>query len=367
MQKCRKYEYDFMRLLLLCLVVLGHSCYNSLFYGVGGVDYTGLFISGEYTYHSLWTKVWFIHDLIYSFHMPAFFALSGSVYYITKQRYSGINELIAVKAKKLLCPFLFCAVFYTIPVKLFGGFYVTENIGAALNGILFASGDAGHLWFLAALFWNFVIIRCLEIKFNAENRNEYMIPLISVILYILLYDKAVKIPYLDLRYFGYFSMGYLFAAVKEKGKRISDRTVFLSIIFFIPACRILPINSEILSLAGVFFTYVIGYAFERKAGKAVKVRLVKLLKYSFPIYLFHDPVNILVLKWIDYFRMYDLYESAAGILLLVAVRTVIPAAASVLLWKALSAAAAGRRTGTEEKPEEDKQRDERKRKHEDGF
>ncbi len=36
MQKCRKYEYDFMRLLLLCLVVLGHSCYNSLFYGVGG-------------------------------------------------------------------------------------------------------------------------------------------------------------------------------------------------------------------------------------------------------------------------------------------------------------------------------------------
>lgn len=36
MQKCRKYEYDFMRLLLLCLVVLGHSCYNSLFYGMGG-------------------------------------------------------------------------------------------------------------------------------------------------------------------------------------------------------------------------------------------------------------------------------------------------------------------------------------------
>ncbi len=97
-----------------------------------------------------------------------------------------------------------------------------------------------------------------------------------------------------------------------------------------------------------------------------KPALVKLLKYSFPIYLFHDPVNILVLKWMDYFRMYDLYESAAGILLLVAVRTVIPAAASVLLWKALSAAAAGRRTGTEEKPEEDKQRDERKRKHEDG-
>lgn len=37
-------EYDVMRFILVVLVVYGHSYYNVLFYGVGGIDYSAVFI-----------------------------------------------------------------------------------------------------------------------------------------------------------------------------------------------------------------------------------------------------------------------------------------------------------------------------------
>ena len=129
---------------------------------VWGVNYSFPFTSGKYIYHSLWNIIWKGQEVLYSFHMPAFFALSGALYFLTHKNYLDINQFLSVKAKRLLLPFILCAFFYMMPLKLLAGFYSLENIGAALNGMLFATGDAGHLWFLPTLFLNFVVVKVLE-------------------------------------------------------------------------------------------------------------------------------------------------------------------------------------------------------------
>ena len=98
-------------------------------------------------------------EWIYSFHMPAYFCLSGAVFSmeLKKNRYSSVSKLIREKAKRLLIPLLFVWLVWNIPIKMLAGYYdgLAHPLMMAVIQIIFP--NAVYLWFLEALFFCFVI------------------------------------------------------------------------------------------------------------------------------------------------------------------------------------------------------------------
>lgn len=123
-EKKRLVWADSLKGLLIILVVLGHAIQNTL-----GVDCDN-------------NHIW---NAIYSFHMPAFMAISGYLAYRPNSQWGGQN-LISVlyrRFRQLIVPF----VIWTLLLLLVGGKFTSENIGFYL-----LYPDKG-LWFLWVLFF----------------------------------------------------------------------------------------------------------------------------------------------------------------------------------------------------------------------
>ena len=103
-------------------------------------------------------------DLLYFFHVPVFFVVSGYNY-----RFRNFRLEIAVNCKRLLKPFAFVG-FILLVVSLFKDLYKESDFNvffATLQGLLWGSGFSYHfsflplpkaesigpLWFLWAMFW----------------------------------------------------------------------------------------------------------------------------------------------------------------------------------------------------------------------
>lgn len=150
-------EYNLMKVIATVLVVVGHSLYISF----GGVNYS--FVLGEILKSRVGQIMEIIAGIIYIFHMPLFFAVSGAVYYVQKNyyhNYNNLDEIILKKTKRLLIPYILSGILYVIPIKVISRYYAINYVHKAvfyemLNGI-------GHLWFLIALFWFFIIFYVLD-------------------------------------------------------------------------------------------------------------------------------------------------------------------------------------------------------------
>lgn len=88
------------------------------------------------------SKIDFGHYMIYMFHMPLFFFVSG---YLHKER--KIKSLLLMKANSLIKPYI---VFYTI-CKIIDYLFEGSNMVHKID-IFYPNGSAGSLWFLLALF-----------------------------------------------------------------------------------------------------------------------------------------------------------------------------------------------------------------------
>ena len=137
--------WGIMKSLAILLVVLGHV---TRMYTPQGLLHIGVYPS----------LIQYITSFIYSFHMPAFFAVSGAVYYINKVekgKYSNQTYFILNKVKRLLVPYAFFAILWVFPTMWIMGYvdnpfnYFFESYVLGLN--------TRHLWFLIVLFEIFII------------------------------------------------------------------------------------------------------------------------------------------------------------------------------------------------------------------
>lgn len=154
---------DIVRGLLMLFVVLGHC----------GAPFT---------------------NVIYSFHVPAFFILSGLLYKRRVTDLKSFKEVLIKRLKRLYLPYLSYTLFFTLTYNLFinANLYVTdfalcsypdiphttvfsnvslgELIGKALRSFFFSGGTqlCGALWFLRVLFIASIIIdaECLILRNN---------------------------------------------------------------------------------------------------------------------------------------------------------------------------------------------------------
>ena len=125
----------------IVLVVMGHRPYNGL-----------------------------VQSIIYSFHMPLFFLISG---YLYNDKYNNLFEYVKKSAKTILLPYLYACVFYIIVYYVIGRHCGEDandyrEFNYALYAIIYGNYKAlffnGVLWFLPCLFINNILL-CIILKY----------------------------------------------------------------------------------------------------------------------------------------------------------------------------------------------------------
>lgn len=137
--------YALLKALIVPLVVLGHF---TVMYTASGAFHP---VTGSRLLASVCTY-------IYSFHMPAFFLLSGCVYgfAILAGKYRAPGHFLLKKTKRLLIPYFVFGLLLVVPVVYFCKVETLSVPQAALKNIFLAS-QPRHLWYVMTLFEIFVL------------------------------------------------------------------------------------------------------------------------------------------------------------------------------------------------------------------
>lgn len=178
---------DSLKGLLIILVVLGHAIQRTL----------GIACETNH----LW-------NMIYSFHMPAFMAVSGYLAYRTN-RGGQILPLIIRRFKQLVVPFFL----WTLVLLFVNGRFCIE---ALVNAILYPDGGLWFLWVLFIINVLFVLGDALSVKFKIKQ--EIMIGAVGLLLATLMVFLEIRLLGFQFisYYFIWYSVGYFLHKHQEK-------------------------------------------------------------------------------------------------------------------------------------------------------
>lgn len=279
--------YDLLKTVAILLVVIGHVT----------------ILYGSSIYPQLQPSVVLseITTIIYSFHMPLFMAISGSIFQLGREKgkYEEFIYFFTSKTKRLIVPYMFIGTVILIPtIKILG--YTNSSYHTCLTDFLLSRGDCiYHLWYLPALFWIFMIAFLICKVGKLDTRKSKLIVLIVSIILPCLYNIIVGKNVNDIFglyqafwYLPYFFMGMFLN--REQNRRCLFASVTLLVLFigvlkyqsihFVDA-----ISLRVYPCCLIFIIYYIARnSFPRV--QQFKCNTPLLLKYSYPIYLFHLPV-----------------------------------------------------------------------------
>lgn len=178
---------DSLKGILILLVVLGHI-----------VQYT---YADDYCDNHLWRY-------IYSFHMPAFMAISGWCTFRPQTQSRGLGNSILRRSRQLLVPYLV----WSLVKFAFNGEHTIEILLYA-----FTFPDT-YFWFLWILFGIFALFRSMQSLANRLRCNDMLI--IAATTFALLammagtHSNAYGFPLLAYHFF-YFTFGYALHRYKD--------------------------------------------------------------------------------------------------------------------------------------------------------
>lgn len=228
----RNLTIDLLKGFLIYLVVLGHT--------ISGNYMNGLSLNFEES----------LRYIVYLFHMPLFFFLSGylikieklnKVYLFKKIKYIGIVFLIS--------SLIYLIVFSSISIKSIA---------------LLITSPYNHLWFLEVLMLYFIVI-CL-----LKNVNYKKVLLLSIVLAILgtgfrdfgttIFNQLGYKPiFRGIEYFVYFYIGYALQnnLINSKLYQFNKNIIFLFFILFI-SFTIINLKINLLSI-DFYLSYSLGF------------------------------------------------------------------------------------------------------------
>ena len=199
----RQEDKDILRIILVALVVIGHGTYYNITTKFGGINY-GTMMSDASISDTMFHKITSIlTNFIYTFHMPAFIALSGSLFSLKKN--INTRGTIIKKTKRLLVPFIAVWIFWNLPVKYFSGYYHGVSIKGMLLQLIFPS--CVYLWYLECLFFVFVIA---SFVCKLETKKQIVIVSFCWCIGVILYKGLDQYHVLGdpLYYLLWFYLGY---------------------------------------------------------------------------------------------------------------------------------------------------------------
>ena len=326
----KKEEYNFLKVLTILLVVLGHSTYYVIDTNFGGIDYHQYINNND----SLLVINFFnkLTEIIYYFHMPLFMAISGAFFRIQveKNKWKSPLDLFQNKFRRLLIPFIIFTILYTIPVKYISNYFDQTSMFNAIIGQLFLFGNS-HLWYLFALFIIFMIA-----YFVLRKDTGVGMLLFLFVLHLMSYKVNIHLIKTPFQFLFYFAIGFMFEQKREVYNHLLNHTkkfVYFLLIGFVLLIfmnwgikRYSTIFSkvfvEILAVYGSLVTYTIAYYLFRNT-KWMNTRIYQLILINgLGIYIFSDTLNYLILKW-GFIAAADLMITPYGIILMVIFRFVV--------------------------------------------
>lgn len=259
-----------------------------------------------------------IEKVIYQFHMPLFFILSG---FFFKDKYCAEPlQFLVSRLHRLYTPYVLNGLRLFLIFLVMRYFVVGYTGWSFLGGIkyslLIISGFgsaplAGALWFLRALFMVSVLflgIKLLTKNCKGENKKEILT--FMVVFGFLVLGYKTQLPYSISASFValfFYYIGYLYA--KNMGR------IKINLIFFIMAAIVVMYSSCIntVDLAFNKYTYLSLFILSSICGSycvlfiSEKIKQHKTLEFigqkSLPIMIFHFlsfvPINLLIVHIYD--------------------------------------------------------------------
>lgn len=332
----RQLDKDLLRIILVVLVVIGHGTYYDITTKFGSINY-GILMSDASISDTMFHKITSIlTNFIYTFHMPAFIALSGSLFSLKKN--INTRGTIIKKAKRLLIPFIAVWIFWNLPVKYFSGYYHGVSIKGMLLQLIFPS--CVYLWYLECLFFVFVIA---SFVCKLETKKQIIIVSFCWCIGVILYKGLDQYHVLGdpLYYLLWFYLGYRLENMIEWLKKhniwkdssilclfglvclsfIVDKIVKIHFFHFLSSYIVCPFFMLIV------LNYIVRHI--KINGRAIK----SLSDYGMGIYLYAEPLNYLFLFWFYRFCGIEFFGSEFGAAIIYFSRIVItPIIAIGITW-----------------------------------
>lgn len=276
-----------IRVLAIFMVVLGHSI---ILYSTGWDLYettrSAPVLDG-------------LRQLLDIVQMPLFFSLSGYLFVFTHGKKRGFLHLLKAKALRLLVPYVLVGICFLLPVRLAVDFpgYRSMGIGDFAVKLLTAS-DVGHLWFLPALFFVFVlseIILTIAEKIPGIRKfPEICLCVVSFALYLEGHRIGLGYPPLlsAFHYLLWFSLGAMLNAHQALLRKVNGipgvKWALLALNALLLAHCLRADSVRVLVDLGVKALCICN------AYGAMPERTCPLLekadRNSFGVYLFHSPL-----------------------------------------------------------------------------
>jgi len=217
-------------------------------------------------------------------------------------------HFIKSKIKRLLVPFFAAGFFFMLPIKFLGNFYTFNGMIQAIlsywRGGLEA--DDGHLWFLAALFWCLIIFGTLIQLLKKVHIENVFIPFIICFIIATLASKYPITDFMEinnsLKFIHWLAAGYVFEKYRHFYKFSYMRSFIICIIF---VCfhlwnrQVHFYNHYFLVNFGIIFSIAFANVLSpifKYLDKNFHKGYRKFIDKLFVIYLFHDPLEYLVLR-----------------------------------------------------------------------
>ena len=268
-------ELDLMKGIGIILVYLGHS------FNLKGLERLFLFS--------------YIHNIIYSFHMPLFFLISG--FFINKAKIKKWNDKLYYinKINRLLIPYFFINLVDFVSRTLFPNL-VNSKFGG-IKEILFYGTKIS--WFIYTLFVIFMIFPFLE-KYILSKDKYY---LFGLFLFFINYFKVfsnIEIFSLNLVviYMFYFYIGYSIHSIYDtKLKKILENNILflgLSIIFLCFSYKYYMINFFTKILFALLGILVIFYISQKIKKEGIVYEILKFYGVnSLAVYLIEGFITVI--------------------------------------------------------------------------
>ena len=253
-----------------------------------------------------------------------------------------VDILIESNMKRLLIPYFIYGLCFMLPIKYVGNFYTYDNFAQAVRNFL-AGKESGHLWFLAALFWctvSFTLILTFLLRNNADS--VYILLIVSE--GISLMHDCIPIDIFGLHrgldYIFWFSLGYVFERRRRfydswSLKKVTGLFLLLTIASIFAGKYQLFIEARFfVVLRGITLTYLSAIICSRLFTSFTNTVLRHLLVHnSFYIYLFHDPLEYVVLR---IFMNREYMTHSSGVVMYVFSRSILVLVVSIILGELIT-------------------------------
>ena len=283
----RLHQLTNIRAMAIFMVVLGHSI---------------ILYSSAWNLYETSVSVPFLDMLKKIIDIPQmllFFSLSGYLFVFSHQKKRGILNLVKSKVMRLLVPFLGVGVFWLLPMRLLIHYPGYEGLTIQTFAVkLMTINDVGHLWFLPALFFVFllseVILTIAEKIPGVKKYPEVFLCLVAFALHLEGY--WIGFGYAPLlsayNYLLWFSLGYALHIWKDMLKKIYALAplkwaLILVNLVLIGYC--VTADSMRLTLSLLMKGLCIINAYGAVPDKTCEI-VERIDRNSFGIYLFHSPL-----------------------------------------------------------------------------